>query len=246
MSPTFGPQHSTALLHTHKLHLHKNQMQRRPHFILNSLFLLVWLVCASWAASNLDKMTRLAEQRYGHAATQTILAWRNLVQLGLTTSPEEKLNQANSFFNRRVRFEDDLTIWRKSDYWATPLETIGKGAGDCEDFAIAKYITLREMGVPAEKLRLIYVRARIGGPQSTISQAHMVVGYYASANEEPLVLDNLISEIRPASRRTDLFPIFSFNSQGLWAGGTTVSDPTARLSNWRDALSRMSDEGFEP
>ena len=57
---------------------------------------------------------------------------------------------------------------------------MGKTAGDCEDFSIAKYMTLLMLGVPAEKIRMIYVRANIGGA----SQAHMVLGYYAKARAE--------------------------------------------------------------
>jgi predicted transglutaminase-like cysteine proteinase len=133
-------------------------------------------------------------------------------------------------------------VWRQEDYWASPLEFMGRAAGDCEDYAISKYMTLLSMGVPKEKLRMIYVRARTGGA----SVAHMVLGYYPSPAEEPLILDNLITSVRLASQRSDLAPVFSFNSDGLWVGGATASsaDPTARLSRWRDVLERMRQEGF--
>ncbi len=161
-------------------------------------------------------------------------------------SEAEKLAQVNNFFNRRMLFESDSVIWQQDDYWATPLEFMGKSAGDCEDFSIAKYVTLLHMGVPNAKLRMIYVRARIGGAGSTKSEAHMVLGYYANPADEPMVLDNLITTIRPASSRSDLSPVFSFNNEGLWISGATTSsaDPTARLSRWRDVLERMRQEGF--
>jgi predicted transglutaminase-like cysteine proteinase len=140
-------------------------------------------------------------------------------------------------------FEDDLVVWGQADYWATPLELMGRGAGDCEDFVIAKYITLQMLGIDNERLRLIYVRAKIG---STASVAHMVLGFYPQPTEEPLILDNLISSVRPASQRPDLSPVFSFNNNGLWVGGATAStaDPTTRLSRWRDVLDRMRQEGL--
>jgi predicted transglutaminase-like cysteine proteinase len=118
---------------------------------------------------------------------------------------------------------------------------MGKGAGDCEDFAIAKYITLQMLGIGNEHLRLIYVRAKSG---STASIAHMVLGFYPQPTDEPQILDNLISSVRPASMRSDLVPVFSFNSDGLWVGGATASaaDPTTRLSRWRDVLDRMRQE----
>lgn len=160
---------------------------------------------------------------------------------------EQALGEVNRFFNRRVAFRDDREVWAAPDHWASPLETLAKGAGDCEDFTIAKYFTLLAAGVPAERMRLVYVRARIGGPAG-VSQAHMVLAYYAHPETEPLILDNLIDEIRPASRRSDLTPVFSFNTEGLWQGVGAVSagDPVARLSRWREVLLKAAQEGFLP
>ena len=159
---------------------------------------------------------------------------------GRTGAEADKLRKANDFFNRCIAFDDDVTIWGQSDYWATPLETIGKGRADCEDFSIAKYYSLLEMGIPVTKLRLVYVKAQLNG----IQQAHMVLAYYASPSAEPLVLDNLITDIRPASRRTDLSPIFSFNSAGLWQG-TGNQSSKSNLSRWQDLLQRARAEGFQ-
>lgn len=212
------------------------------------IFGLFFAIFVGWAvaAPDFDLMERLAQERYGRQAVETVLAWRQMMDEAESLDELEQLELANTFFNRRIRFSDDIIVWGRQDYWATPLETMGKNAGDCEDFAIAKYMTLLLLGVPAEKLRLIYVRARIGGPHSSVFQAHMVLGYYADPGDEPLVLDNLIGEIRPASRRPDLSPVFSFNMDGLWVGGAAASaaDPTARLSRWRNVLERMQHEGL--
>jgi len=191
-------------------------------------------------------MQHLAASRYGAGAAESVAAWRRLIAEAADADEIEKLARVNTFFNRRIRFEDDIAVWSVQDHWASPLELMGKGAGDCEDFSIAKYMSLRLLGVPAERLRLIYVRAQIGGARSGISQAHMVVGYFPTPTDEPLVLDNLINDIRPAARRPDLFPVFSFNSEGLWVGGASASaaDPTARLSRWRSVLERMRNEGL--
>ena len=96
---------------------------------------------------------------------------------------------------------------------------MGRAAGDCEDFAIAKYMTLLMLGIGNQNLRLIYVRAKVGG--ATV--AHMVLGFYPQPTEEPMILDNLITSVRAASQRSDLAPVFSFNSEGLWAGGAVTS-----------------------
>jgi len=208
------------------------------------LALVLWLIfVASIAASDPDKIQALAQQRYGARATETIVAWRRLIEESRTLPDSEKLNKVNTFFNRRILFQTDQEVWQQEDYWATPLEFMGRGAGDCEDFAIAKYITLQALGIGNERLRLVYVRAKSG---STASIAHMVLGFYPQPTEEPLILDNLISSVRPASQRPDLMPVFSFNSDGLWVGGATAStaDPTTRLSRWRDVLDRMRQEGF--
>ena len=209
--------------------------------------LLVILVALSHAGADLDRMQQLARERYGAPTESRVTAWRELLAETRDQAADTQLTRINTFFNRSTRFVDDIVAWKQTDYWASPLETIGKGAGDCEDFTIAKYASLRLLGVPDEKLRLIYVRARIGGPSSNLSQAHMVLGYYANPGAEPLILDNLIGDILPASRRSDLQPVFSFNGAGLWVGGASRSsaDPTARLSRWSRVLERMKNEGID-
>ncbi len=220
--------------------------QARPALSGLAATACIVLAYAVFAAPDLDRMGALAMQRYGEPASALVADWRRMLQDADAQPEQARLERVNSFFNRRIRFDDDALIWKTNDYWATPLETMGRKAGDCEDFAIAKYVSLRLLGVPADKLRLIYVRAQIGGPSSAISQAHMVVGYFPTPDAEPLVLDNLIGEIRPAARRPDLFPVFSFNDAGLWVAGAQQSsaDPTARLSRWRDALQRMRADGL--
>jgi predicted transglutaminase-like cysteine proteinase len=180
---------------------------------------------------------------------QSFIEWNAMMQTNMDAPIETRLQKVNDFFNRKIIYYEDQEVWGQSDYWATPMESLSKGKGDCEDYVIAKYFTLRNMNIPDTQLRLIYVKARIGGPASTVQQAHMVLAYYASADAEPLVLDNLISDIRPASRRTDLFPVFSFNSQGVFAGtaANAALGPggTSRLSRWQDLLERARREGFE-
>jgi predicted transglutaminase-like cysteine proteinase len=175
--------------------------------------------------------------------------WNNLITNLNEASLDNKLQKLNQFFNRKLLYTEDIELWGQSDYWATPLESLSKGKGDCEDYVIAKYFSLRSLNVPDSQLRLVYVKARIGGPSSSVTQAHMVLAFYPSADGEPLILDNLITEIRPASRRTDLSPIFSFNALGIFAGSASNATPgpggTSRLSRWQDLLERARKEGFE-
>ena len=212
-----------------------------------SICMLVFSVSLAVAGVEIDRMLQQAGQRYGEAGTASVMAWRDLLTKAAGQPDMAKLRQVNDFFNRRIRFGDDIDIWGKQDFWATPLEVLGRAQGDCEDFAIAKYATLKLLGIPSEKLRLTYVKARIGGPQSTLVQAHMVLSYYPAPDDEPLVLDNLISDIRPASRRADLTTIFGFNAEGLWVGGATPRATRApqRFSKWQSVLARMREEGIE-
>jgi len=201
------------------------------------------------AAPNYDRILEQARQRYGGRGAQVMQEWRDEMQGMRRRSEDEQIRRINEFVNRRVLFESDQDIWGQKDYWATPLETLGRGAGDCEDYAIAKYISLRLLGIDNDKLRITYVKARIGGPRSSISEAHMVLGYYSAPDAEPLILDNLIGDIRPATSRSDLTPVFGFNSEGIWTGAGPGANPagsaTARLSRWRDVIARLQAEGFE-
>ncbi len=232
--------------------LAKRAEDRLGTLCLSSLPLLIGLyfigICLSViAAPDFDKMHQLAQQRYGATGAQHVQQWRALLREAQGLAESEQIRLVNDFFNRHITFRDDTEIWGQTDYWATPLETLGRATGDCEDYTIAKYVTLKLLNLPIERMRLIYVRAQIGGPHSSTSQAHMVLGYYATPGGEPLILDNLITDIRPASRRGDLLPVFSFNSDGLWVGQASGSsaNPTARLSRWRDVITRMQAEGLE-
>jgi len=206
------------------------------------------LVLASWMLAPLawdaDVMLRAA-QAQGPQSVAGAKALQSLLT-GLSSADEPvKLAGINEFFNRRIAFTSDMDVWSQADYWASPLETLGKGRGDCEDYVIAKYFGLIAAGTPMARLRLVYVRATVGGVGGEVL-AHMVLAYYAVPGAEPLILDNLIGEIRPASRRPDLEPVFSFNGEGLWqgVGKQSAGDPVARLSRWREVMIKARAEGF--
>lgn len=196
------------------------------------------------AGLDFDRLQQSLLGRFGPGPAALFADWRQMLAEGQNKPDAEKLRRVNDFFNRRIAFDDDISIWGQSDYWATPMETLGSGRADCEDFSIAKYYSLLNLGIPVAKLRLVYVRALLQGPSGPLQQAHMVLAYYTSPSAEPLVLDNLVSDIRPASRRTDLTPIFSFNSAGLWQGTGNQSSKSS-LSRWQDLLLRARAEGFQ-
>ena len=218
--------------------------------ILFSVTLLLMLFCIfhiSVAGYDFGKLSTLARQKYGEEAYKDILDLEKLVSGLKGASESEKLKKINDFFNNKMLFAEDTDIWGQSDYWATPLESIGRQAGDCEDFSIAKYMFLRAVNIPNNKLRLTYVKATLNGDGQKVVKAHMVLSYYATPQAEPLILDNLVTEIYPASARKDLSPVFSFNDKGLWIGNSTNSkgDSQSHLSRWRDVLLRMQMDGLE-
>ncbi|WP_353091731.1 transglutaminase-like cysteine peptidase [Methylibium sp.] len=183
-----------------------------------------------------------AAQRLGPEAVSGVRQLQSTIAAAQSMPEEARLQAFNRLFNERIVFAEDIDTVGQVDQWASPLELLARGAGDCEDFAIAKYFSLIAAGLPSAKLRMVYVRADLGGNV----RAHMVLAYYAQPSAEPLILDNLISEIRPASLRRDLSPVFSFNAEGLWQGTGVqkAGDPTARLSRWREVLAKARAEGF--
>ncbi len=180
------------------------------------------------------------EEKYGVLARERVLSWQAFIADHQAEEERTKLELVNDFFNE-VPYGSDLDVWGKNDYWATPVEMLSIGGADCEDYSIAKYFTLREMGVAVEKMRIMYVRAR------GWNQPHMVLTYYPAPNAEPLVLDNLNSRIKTASERRDLTPVYSFNADGLWLAkergrGERVGS-SDRISLWRDLTAKIAKEG---
>lgn len=207
--------------------------------------LCIALISPKTEATDFTKLATLAQQRYGDNARHSIIELQALIKSLKNASDIEKLTRINTFFNNKIHYEEDGNVWGEADYWATPLETIGKGYGDCEDYSIAKYVFLKALKIPEEKLKLTYVKAHVESTDSDV--AHMVLSYYATPTAEPLILDSLIAEIKPASQRPDLSPIFSFNSQGLWAGSATkpLNGGLNSLSRWRNVLLRIQADGIE-
>lgn len=149
------------------------------------------------------------EREYGAFAKRRAFALVQMMNEVRDQSEMEKLNGVNDFFNQ-TPYASDKETWGISDYWATRYEFIGKDRGDCEDYVIAKYFTLKELGVPTSKLFMTYAKSL------KYKTAHMVLTYYATPRSEPLILDNYNFKILPASQRDDLIPIYSFSGDELF------------------------------
>ena len=201
--------------------------------------LLVFIITFSFpvVAFEIDlSIIKQVKERFGEKASSRLRYWQKIVNDAKDKTSDEQLEIANSFFNQ-VRFISDQEHWQKEDYWATPLEMLVTNGADCEDYSIAKYFTLRELGIPDEKLKITYVKA------VQLNQAHMILAYYPYPGAEPLILDNLINDILPASQRPDLIPVYSFNGEGLWLSklssqeGKRIGNAN-KLDNWQDLMTR--------
>jgi predicted transglutaminase-like cysteine proteinase len=185
------------------------------------------------------QIAKLAQQ-FGPVARERLTGWKDvLTSARYKKLPDQgKIELANDFMNK-TPFVDDIVHWGKEDYWATPIEFLSTNGGDCEDFSIAKYFTLRALGLIDDRLRITYVKELV-----QYKQAHMVLLYFPSPDAEPLVLDNINKTILPASARTDLLPVYSFNGSTLWlakerTGRAEQVGASDRIGHWRELQARL-------
>lgn len=153
------------------------------------------------------------------------------------------LTAVNATLNHRIVFADDADNWGRADHWATPDELMARGAGDCEDYAIAKYFALLATGLPAEHLRIVYTRVLLGGT-GDVWRPHMVVAYLPADGTpgDALILDNLLDEVRPLARRPDLRVLISFDTEGVWLAlerGPPMRQ-ARQIAPWAQLLQRMA------
>ena len=194
-------------------------------------------------ADHLDKFDFLMAEanhqinaHHDKATTQRFTAWQNLIHHSLNKTESEKIKDVNDFFNR-MTWVSDKELWNKKDYWATPIESLIRNAGDCEDFSIAKYFTLMALDIPIERLRINYVKM-------SDQQNHMVLSYYPSLTSEPLILDNFNTTILKKHERKDLSFLFNFNSEGLWLNDNKmiVLNNDNALNQWTRMMKQIEKE----
>lgn len=210
----------------------------RRAFLASALFVFAIFAGGEFIkASTYDKIAKV----YGQNAKKRVVALNELMVSLKDATEQEKLVKVNDFFNR-LQWKDDREVWGQKDYWATRMEFLGKGAGDCEDFVTAKYFTLKQLGVSTQKLYFTYVKAL------DYNQAHMVLSYYDSPKSIPLVLDNINPNIKVATQRKDLAPVYSFNGDSLFLskqeglgqaipGGNKKQNP-----KWLNLVDRMKED----
>jgi predicted transglutaminase-like cysteine proteinase len=213
-------------------------LSKKPvHILLLSMTFLSALYADPRTTLDGPKIVAALEKSYGKRAAKRGTAWLKLMQPDASFSENDTLKKVNRFFNM-FHFVDDIKLWGVNNYWATPVEFIGVNGGDCEDYSIAKYFTLLELGIAEEKMRITMVKAL------NLDQYHMVLAYYDTPTSIPLILDNIDGVIKPANQRNDLVPIYSFNGSQLWLnkdrGRSVSSGNSSRLKRWRDLRQRLN------
>ncbi len=228
----------------------KSKLKVTQHTLIASLSFCI-LTCLAFELEPQDLLDAI--KQYGESANQRLQKWVDLLNQNKQLDELEKLNKVNRFFNQ-IPYMTDTEHWGSDDYWATPVQLLASNAGDCEDYAIAKYMSLVKLGVKEEKLRITYVkaagrnqlnmRALLTGkaPANTSlglssDEAHMVLSYYANPNAEPLILDNLKENIMSASQRSDLTPVYSFSGDSVWlinqwSGKEALVGGSEKLERW--------------
>ncbi len=222
--------------------IHANRLMHTV--IVCLLFVLLMSMPLSQYAKEFvdDSMLARLKADYNVQAERRGLALNKLIRQLEKQDVKQQLKEVNRFFNQ-FAYKDDHVLWGQKDYWATPEEFLGVNAGDCEDYVIAKYFTLRALGVPDEKLYLTYVKA------VRQNVAHMVLSYFESPGSIPLILDNYNPRILEASKRRDLLPVYSFNAKSLFltnaSAGLGRSLPTNKIKNnkWQKLLSSIKRSG---
>jgi predicted transglutaminase-like cysteine proteinase len=145
--------------------------------------------------------TRLCE-----SATCTTRRWKEFIAELQGKDLTTQLKEVNRAFNAH-RYILDIDNWGEEDYWATPYQFL-KMHGDCEDYAISKYFTLKALGVPVEDMRVVALQ------DQNLDLGHAVLVVYVG--EQPMLLDNQIAAVVPANSIRHYNPVFSINEDGWW------------------------------
>lgn len=219
-------------------HFITEMLLKKPvHILFLSMTFLSALYAAPKIALDGPKIVQALANNYGERAATRGTAWLNLMVPDASLLEKENLQKVNRFFNT-FHFIDDIQLWGVNNYWATPVEFIGVNGGDCEDYSIAKYFTLLELGIADEKMRITMVKAL------HLNQYHMVLAYYDTPASIPLILDNIDGVIKLANERKDLLPVYSFNGSQLWLnkerGRSVLSGNSSRLKRWQDLRQRIN------
>ncbi len=133
---------------------------------------------------------------------------QRIEQLAKLPSRADQIVAVNKLMNDSITYDDDIRIWGKSDFWATPAETFSKGYGDCDDYAVAKYLTLKRLGFTDNEMRVVVLK------DTRKNELHAVLS--VSHNGSNYILDNQNKQVLADYQITHYQPIYSINQLSWW------------------------------
>ena len=138
---------------------------------------------------------------------------RTLTATGARKSGDEaaQVEAVNRWVNRNINFGEDRDVYGRADYWAPAAETLRRGIGDCEDFAIAKMDLLSALGISRDKMRLVVARDLVRNADHAVLVVTLADG--------PVMLDNMTDRLLDARLPNDYRPIMSFSQNAKWVHG---------------------------
>lgn len=178
--------------------------------IILHLFLLFLFIIQSQLNAELitNKVIKDSQKKYNKFAKNRFIAIKkNLLEDLQGTTDIKKLNVVNTWVNY-LKYKSDKKVYGVSDYWATLYEFVARDAGDCEDYTIAKYYILKELGVNPKRLKFTYV---IYKDKRGKKVPHMVLAYLKKlkpkSKKDILILGNNNKRVLPASKRKDIIKV---------------------------------------
>ncbi|NVK34336.1 MAG: transglutaminase-like cysteine peptidase [Rhodobacteraceae bacterium] len=178
-----------------------------------------WNRVEAAAMATIQNAAKCADQGCLSAALKP---WNALIAETSSMREGRRIAHVNKQINRMIAYKEDIQVWRKAEYWASPKETLVKGAGDCEDYAILKYWTLKQLGFADQDLRIVVLR------DSAARAYHAVLA--VAYNDDWLILDNRFSRVRFSRDLPNYQPLYSLNAENQWAHVATQNTPVRLAS----------------
>lgn len=229
-------------------------MKKTTFFAAISLILFAGAATAQTTRENHGLNPQQWAKSLHHASERARLAadyYRDLMKP--YTSDYEALEAFNVFVNRNVYTESDGVLYNEDDHWATPIEILRSGYGDCEDFALMKYVGLLASGVSPSKLAIGIGTVYHGDARDALgAKPHAALLYSEDGTfANPLVLDNYVTSIRPyrananeKKYRHDLVLKMRVNASGAFMMDSGRDAPVALMNKFTDFTARAKREGF--
>lgn len=138
--------------------------------------------------------------------------WKENIALieKMNLNREDKIKVVNDFINKSIVYTEDRDNYHMNDYWASPTEALTRGYGDCEDYALAKYFTLKQLGVPEDEMRIVV----LNDTRKNILHAILVIENNDGGTN--YVLDNQNKAVMMDNQIAYYIPIYSINERNWW------------------------------